>query len=290
MNIVVTGATGNVGSRVVQLLVQAGVRPTVIMRDPSKLAEGVRDLVEVKQGDLLDADFLASATEGADALFAMVTTSYISDDPTGDMIKTGQSFADAIKKNNIGHVVMLSSIGADLRGKSFIGALGRVEDLLDATGANVLHLQPGYFFTNLLMSLEELKHGSFSTTIPLDLKAPWNDPRDIGDIIAARLLARDWTGQFTQAIQGPRNLTYTEVAAIASAASGRNIEAVKITDEQLHASMTSIGFTAGAADGFVEMGREVSSGKALNYERNFITTTPTTLEAWCYENLRLALS
>jgi uncharacterized protein YbjT (DUF2867 family) len=271
-------------------LVQAGVRPTVVMRDPAKLAEGLRDLVEVKQGDLNDADFVASATEGADALFAMVTTSYTAEDPVAGMLTIGRNFARAIEKNKIGRTVFLSSAGADMRGNSFIGALGKVQDMLDAAGENVLHLQPGYFFTNLLMSLEELKHGTFSNNVPVGLSMPWNDPRDIGEIVAARLLATDWWGISTQAVQGPRHLSFAEVAEIASAASGKQITAHQITDDQLREGMLSAGFTAGVAQGFVDMGSEISTGKADNHERSFITTTPTTLEAWCYANLRPALN
>jgi uncharacterized protein YbjT (DUF2867 family) len=47
MKIVVTTPTGSVGSRVVQLLVQAGVRPTLLLRDPTKLDPAIRVRVDV---------------------------------------------------------------------------------------------------------------------------------------------------------------------------------------------------------------------------------------------------
>lgn len=55
MKIVVTTPTGNVGSQVVRLL-QAGVRPTLLMRHPDKLDAETAALADVVQGDQLVAD------------------------------------------------------------------------------------------------------------------------------------------------------------------------------------------------------------------------------------------
>ncbi len=46
MKLVVTTPTGKVGSRVVRLLLQAGVRPTLLLRDPSKLDRDLAALVD----------------------------------------------------------------------------------------------------------------------------------------------------------------------------------------------------------------------------------------------------
>ena len=45
MRIVVTTPTGNVGSRVLRLLVQAGVRPVALLRDPARLPPELSGLV-----------------------------------------------------------------------------------------------------------------------------------------------------------------------------------------------------------------------------------------------------
>ncbi|MEU5189600.1 NAD(P)H-binding protein [Streptomyces klenkii] len=65
MSIVVTTPTGHVGSRVVRLLLQAGVRPRVLVRDPARLGEATRERVEVRRGDLTDAGFVRDAVAGA---------------------------------------------------------------------------------------------------------------------------------------------------------------------------------------------------------------------------------
>lgn len=119
MKIVVTTRTGHVGSRVVHLLCQAGVRPVLAMRHPDRLDERTRAYVDTVE---VDQD----------------------------------------------------------------GRPGPHGALLDETGASVVHLRCGYFFTNLLLDLDGLREGVLRTTMPLDLPVPWVDPRDIGDVAAAR--------------------------------------------------------------------------------------------------------
>ena len=62
-------ADRHVGSRVTRLLLQAGVRPTVLLRDPAGLDEQTRAHVDAVACDLLDPDAFLRATEGADALY-----------------------------------------------------------------------------------------------------------------------------------------------------------------------------------------------------------------------------
>jgi len=288
-NIVITGATGHVGSRVTQLLIQAGVRPTLLMRDASKLSSEVREASNVVEGDLLDADFLRNSTKNADALFLLVASNYISDDPYGEMLTIGRNAAEAIKQNGIARTVLLSSHGAQLSNAGFISRLGQVEKILNEVGKNVLSLRPGYFFTNLFMSLEELKHGVFTKIGSLDVKTAWNDPRDIGDVVAARLLNTSWTGRGVQHIDGPEDLSWNDIARIVTAATGKEINAVETTADDMRQALIGAGISPAAAEGFIEMGTGIANGAGDGYQRTYLSTTPTTLEAWAYANLRPAL-
>ncbi|MGV3617443.1 MAG: NAD(P)H-binding protein [Fimbriimonas sp.] len=287
MNIVVTTPTGHIGSRIVDLLIQAGVRPTLIVRDPARLAPKVRAASDVRTGNLADRDFVLEATQGADALFWLIPTDYTSEDPKGDMLNLAHNAAAAIEKNGIGRVVFLSSMGAERPDAGFISALGQAEGILNETGANITHLRPGYFFTNLFMSLDELKQGVFPTTVPLDFKAPWIDPRDIGDVAAARLLSTAWTGQSILPIQGPADLSFAEVAAIVTESTGHPVNAILATDEETRQALLGAGMPAAVAEGFVEMASGISKGMERHPE--LAATGPTPLAAWVYAHLRPAL-
>ncbi|HET9954526.1 MAG TPA: NAD-dependent epimerase/dehydratase family protein [Polyangiaceae bacterium] len=68
MNILVTGATGKVGSRLVKRLAQRGDHVRALVRDPARAAEIRGEGVELVKGDLLDADSLGAAVRGVEAI------------------------------------------------------------------------------------------------------------------------------------------------------------------------------------------------------------------------------
>lgn len=286
MKIVVTTPTGHVGSRVTRLLVQAGVRPTLLARDATRLDDEIRRRADVIEVDLGDVDGVVAATRDADALY-WVDPDTDDDDPIVGYERMGRSGAQAVVRNGIARVVFQSSGGAGAReGFGAIDGLGRTEQLFDETGAAVTHLRCGYFFTNLLMDLDSLRAGILTTTLPLDLAIPWVDPRDIGEIAAARLLSTAWSGRVVQAVDGPEDLSFSDVAEIVGAATGRQITAQQVTDDDVASVLRDMGMTEAQVDGIVGMSRGFRENSAPDRTRDITTTTPTSLEAWAYANLR----
>ena len=177
MTIAVTTPTGHVGSRVVRLLLQAGARPRVLVRDPGRLDPAVRDAVEIRRGDLTDPTFVHEALQGARSVFVVDPTPHTAADPVGDSDRFGASVAAAVGAAGVARVVFLSSVGAERRhGVGHIDGLARIQEHLDATGADVCHLRCGYFFTNLLFDLDALAAGVLVTNADPDAPGPWVDP------------------------------------------------------------------------------------------------------------------
>jgi uncharacterized protein YbjT (DUF2867 family) len=286
MKVVVTTPTGRVGSRVVRLLLQAGVRPTVLMRDAGRLDSETRPLVDVVVADQRDAGAVLAATEGADALY-WVSPPTDADDPVAVHAELGALAARAVTENGIARTVFQSSGGAELRtGAGEIDGLAGTEVALDETGANVLHLRCGMFFTNLLLDPHALEAGVLEVTFPVDLPLPWVDPRDVGDVAAARLLATDWHGRQVQAVHGPEDLTYGQVAEILGQVLGRPFAARRIADEELRAALRGMGLGPRQVEAMVGMSVGIRDRTTPADPRSVLTTTPTTLRAWAYEHLR----
>jgi uncharacterized protein YbjT (DUF2867 family) len=289
MKIVVTTPTGRVGSRVLQLLVQAGMRPTVLVRDASRLNPGLAPHCDVVEGDSGDPNAVLRATEHADALY-WVSPAPQDDDPVAGYLRLGSVAAEAVSVNKVPRVVFQSSVGAEARsGFGDIDGLGGTEDLFNNTGAYVTHLRCGYFFTNLLMDLESLRAGVLATTLPVDHRMPWVDPRDIGDVAAARLLAPDWTGVRSLGVLGPRDLSFTEVARIVADAVGRPLAAEQVPENDVADGLRAAGLTEAQINGVLGMSRG-QLGFSPENPRNSLSGTPTTLGAWAYENLRPLLA
>lgn len=197
MKIVVTEPAGNVGSRVVRLLIQAGARPVLVARHPGRVDPATRERADVVEADLGDAAAVVRATRGADALFwAEPQSADRGADPVAWYALLGANAARAVTENGVGRAVFLSSIGAEMRsGAGEFDWLARTEEQLDATGATVLHLRCGMFFTNLLWELDSIRDGVLRAPMRLDYALPWVDPSDIGEIAAARLLSPGVTGR-----------------------------------------------------------------------------------------------
>lgn len=286
MTIVVTTPTGKVGSRAVRLLLQAGVRPRVLVRDPARLDRATRGLVDVRTGDMTDAVFVREATAGARTVFWADPTPHTDPEPNAASERTAAGLVDAARAGDVERVVLLSSVGAELRGGAgHIDALGRIEESLDATGADTVHLRCGYFFSNLLMSLDDLARGVLPTPFRPERPMAWVDPRDIGDVVAARLLADDWRGRVVQGVHGPEDLSFAQVAKILTEALGRPVRVEAVGDDEVRAALGAAGLPPGAVEGIAGM---AAGTRDLTPEqpRDVLTTTPTTLTAWAYAHLR----
>ena len=73
MTYLITGATGDVGSRVAERLLRRGDRPRIFAREEKKARSRFGDRVDVFVGDLADPASLRPALEGVDALFLVNT-------------------------------------------------------------------------------------------------------------------------------------------------------------------------------------------------------------------------
>lgn len=292
MKVVVTTPTGNVGSRVVRLLIQAGVRPTLLARRPAQLDAAITERADVVQADLTDAAAVVRVTRGADALFWVNPSTEDPDaDPVAWYAQLGGKAARAVTENQIGRTVFLSSIGAEKRsGAGEIDGLARSEEQLDATGAPVLHLRGGYFFTNLLWELDAIREGVLRLPMAVDYAQPWVDPRDIGDIAAARLLSAGWSGRQVQAVHGPEDLALNQVAQIISEATGHQVRAETMSQETLRSSLRAAGLGDRQVEGIAGMSAVTCANFTAEDERSIATTTPTTLAAWAHAHLRPALA
>jgi uncharacterized protein YbjT (DUF2867 family) len=294
LTIAVTTPAGNVGSHVVRMLCQAGVRPRLLLRNPDRLDAGVRDQAELAVGDQRDAEYVAEATRGVEAVSWVHPDDWSLPDPDADAERTGEGLAAAMRQNRIPRVVFLSSIGAEKRhGAGFIDGLARIEQRLDAareqTGTALLHLRCGYFMTNLLTDLDGLRAGRLTTTRPLDDPMPWVDPRDIATVATLRLLAGDWTGRQVQTVHGPADLTWTEAAAALSTATGMPITAQQNTDDEQRAALRDAGMGEVAVEGIVGMSIGKREGFTPEQPRTMLTTTPGSRARWAITHLRPAL-
>lgn len=293
MTIVVSTPTGNIGRRITEKLLDAKSDVTILARSPEKVADLAARGAKVRQGSLEDADFVARATEGASTLFWLTPPNMVSDDVRAFQLRLGKNAAAAIKKNGIGRVVNLSSVGAQhASGVGLVTGLHHVERAIDEVAANVTHLRAGYFMENLLHSADTIKSvGSIFAPLPADLPFSMVATHDIGDVAAARILDESWRGRTYVGVHGPEDLSLAKAAAILSEALGKPIAYVQVPPSAVADALKKLGVSASMIDGFLEMYAGFASGLGKAAEpRTAATTTPTSLASFAREVLKPLVS
>ena len=281
MSIVITAPTGNIGSALVQELLGSGAELTLIARDPARLSEDVRRRTTVKQGDLTDAEFLRSATEGAKALFWLSPPNFVAPNVKQYYAGIHASAATAVKANRIPHVVFISGGGGGNRDLGTASNLFDGEDALNATEASVLSLRCGLFMENFLMYLPTLKSDGvwYGLNSP-DFKAPFVATKDIAAVAARHLLNREWSGKSILPVHGAEDLTMTEAAQILTETLEKPIHYVQVPAEAVEQSMIGMGASPDSAASLVKMFQGFENGSYEAEPRTPESTTPTTFAEW----------
>ena len=112
--IVITGATGNTGKPAVEALLTAGEKVRAIGRQRRASRAAREKGAEPFVGEANNAATMTKAFEGADAIYLMLPSNPQSSDVLGDEARITDAYVEAVTKSGVKHVVLLSSIGAEL--------------------------------------------------------------------------------------------------------------------------------------------------------------------------------
>ena len=285
---VVTGATGNTGSVVAERLLAAGEKVRVIGRDAKRLEPLTKKGAEPFIADTADAGALANAFSGAKAVYAMLPPNLSSPDVRAYAEQVGNAVFAAIERSKTKFAVVLSSVGADKTNKTGpVLALHNLEKKLEAIlGLNALFLRAGYFMENILPQVGVIKSfGTLAGPVKEELPLPMIATRDIGAVAAEALLKLDFLGKHHRELQGPRDVTYSEVARIVGAAIGMpGLAYIRLPATQLKPALMQMGMSSNMADLLLEMADALNSGHMKMLERRSPeNSTPTTLESFVAE-------
>ncbi|MBI2569841.1 MAG: NmrA family NAD(P)-binding protein [Candidatus Schekmanbacteria bacterium] len=189
---VIAGVTGHVGSIVAEQLLAQGQKVRVVVRDEAKGATWSRKGAEVALGTLEDQAFLTSALGGAGGFFTLLPPSFVVSDFYAYQQRTSDAIAGAVAASGTPHVVLLSSVGADLLdGTGPIKGLHYLEEALRTAGTKLTAIRAGYFQENIANALGPARHaGVFPSFVSsADFPMPMIATQDIGALAARSLLS-----------------------------------------------------------------------------------------------------
>ena len=119
------------------------------------------------------------------------------------------------------------------------------------------------FFENFYATLSLIKQqGINGGAVAPDLRIPMIATRDIADVAARALKARDWTGVVVRELLGPRDLTYEEATRIIGAHIGKpDLKYVQFPYADFASSLVQMGISANMAGLYVEMCARLQRGE-----------------------------
>jgi uncharacterized protein YbjT (DUF2867 family) len=279
--IAVTGATGNIGSKITAVLLSKGQNVRCIARTAAKLSPFAAKGAETAAISLEDTAALTNAFAGVDAVFVMIPPHYQAADFRAYQNAVGASIVEAVKSSGVKYVVSLSSQGAHLPDKTGLikGLYDQEQRLNQLEGVNILHLRPTYFMENLLANIDMINQMNImGSAIQKDMKISMIATQDIADFAAERLMKKDFSGMPVIDLLGQRDLSMNEAAEII----GRKIDMpglryVQFSYEETEKAMVDMGFSADVAGLFVEMSKAFNEG-LIDTPRTRENTTKTPFE------------
>jgi uncharacterized protein YbjT (DUF2867 family) len=259
---VIAGVTGHVGGVAAQQLLAAKQPVKVIVRDAAKGKEWANKGAEVAVGALDDAQFLATTLKGAKGFFVLLPANYATTDFYGDQRRLADSIATAVKQAAVPHVVLLSSVGADMdRDNGPIRGLHYTEQVLRNTGTKLTAIRACYFQENIGQSLAPAKTaGIFPNFVPsADYPMPMIATADIGAQVAKELLNPQAKSD-TVDLSGP-SYSIRQCAEKLGTALGKQLQIVDIPQPGWVGAMMQGGLSQHVAEVMADMYAGFATGK-----------------------------
>lgn len=257
--VLVTGASGQLGRRVVELLLET-YKGTIVAatRTPEKLVEFSQRGVIVRQADFEDTASLSQAFQGVDRLLLISTDAV---DVPGRRLNQHRNAIKAAEQAGVKHVVYTSIINPGPDSPAFVAPDHRgTEEALSASSLGWTSLRENIYMDMLLMSVSQaLQSGKLVKAIG-DGKAAYITREDVAHASAAALIA-PFEGRRTLEITGPEAISQAEIAAIASKLTGREIAYVPIPLEALIQAMESNGLPRPLAEAYASFDAAIAQDK-----------------------------
>jgi len=259
--ILVTGATGQVGSQLVRVLRVAGVPFRALVRDAKRAADMLGADVSLIEGDHMNAKSLVSALVGVERVFLISPL-------VPELARLEGNVIAAAARSGVKHIVKLSTLGVVQTKRDSVLPEPRQyplhresEKRLERSGIAFTYLRSGPFMQNTLNFAPSIvKEGVF--------RGSWGDGRmgyvDMRDVVAvaARVLTEDGHEGKAYGLAGPEALSHAQIAEKISAATGREVRYVDVPIEATQRALLARGIPEWLVGAMVEVMAHAREGNA----------------------------
>lgn len=230
--LLVTGAAGQLGARVVELLLEnAGVNVVAATRNPERLSAAARKGAVTRKADFDDAEGLAAAFHGADRLLL------ISTDAIGRRVPQHKNAIDAAKRGGVKHIVYTSLINPENSPAIFAPEHVITEKMIKDSGIPYTVLRNNIYTDMLLLKLPHVVERGVLASLAGNGGAGYVTREDCARAAAAALISAG-ASSATYDITGPAVVTHEDLARITSLVAGKPVKYVAVAPETLRSALS----------------------------------------------------
>ena len=215
-SILLTGATGYVGGRLLHLLEARGLPVRCLSRRPESLVDACNEMTEIVEGDVLEPSSLDQALKGIETAYYLVHSMGASDDFEETDRRAAENFADACTRQGVKQIVYLGGLGnPDHNLSKHLRSRQEIGNILRKSSASVIEFRASIIIGSGSLSFEMIR--ALVERLPVMICPKWvrvlAQPIAIEDVLAYLLealeLPKDESNVFE--IGGPDQISYGEI-------------------------------------------------------------------------------
>ena len=193
--VLVAGATGYIGGRLIPALERSSVQLRCLARDPARLRSRVRPETEVVAGDVLDRGSLDLALRGVRTAYYLVHLMSGSKDFESDDRLAAANFSDAAKAAGVERIIYLGGLGddSDPNLSPHLKSRHEVGEILRKAGVETIEFRASAILGEGSLSYDMVK--SLTERLPVMVCPRWlstpTQPIAVSDVVSYLLAAKD---------------------------------------------------------------------------------------------------
>lgn len=213
--ILLTGATGYIGGRLLPALLERGYRVRCLARRPEHLQGRAKGDYEVVAGDATDAQALKAALAGVATAFYLIHSMGSSGEFAEQDRRAAQHFADAARANGVHRIIYLGGLGSDPALSAHLASRQEVGRILRESGVPTIEFRASIIIGSGSLSFEMVR--ALVTRLPIMTTPRWvrslAQPIAVEDVLAYLLAAIELPGQssIVYEIGGPDRVSYADL-------------------------------------------------------------------------------